>query len=695
MSKQDFLLEIGVEEMPARYVSELTRQLEQNTRKWFEQYRIPFDRVTTYSTPRRLAVLVQGVSDKQEDLHEEVKGPAARIAKTPDGLWSKAAEGFARKNGVSVEQLELRELKGETYVFANVFQPGADTLEKIRSSFQEALQAFHPPKTMRWDQYRFVRPVRWMVALFGAEVASITWSGVTASNLTRGHRFLGKEVVISEPTSYEEVLRGQFVIVNSEERKQAIVQQLKYLEEEKDWVIPIHEGLLEEVTNLVEYPTALFGTFDEEFLHVPEAVLVTTMREHQRYFPVQNQEGKLLPFFVTVRNGDHQHMENVARGNEKVLRARLADARFFYEEDLKTDLETFQAKLEKIVFFEGLGTMADRVRRIQYIAQQIGCMMKLDDRMLGHLDRAATLCKFDLATQMVGEFPELEGHMGRIYAEAAGEDPEVALAIDEHHKPRFAGDNVPSSLLGTILSVADKIDTLCATFGIGIQPTGSQDPYGLRRRATGLIQVFLSEALSEVEIPEVVKVADQTLRLGDLVKRTPEQLSQDLHQFFVLRFRTILQDAGLRYDVIEAIIESGFARPALALERAHVLQKQLHREEFKHEVEGFTRVANLATKADEAHVQADLFVEASEKQLAKALEHANEAYRSAYESENAAGMYDAIAGLTPEIHHFFDHVMVMVEDEQIRKNRLALLREITNTTRSFAAFEQIVFPSEK
>lgn len=693
MSKQDFLLEIGVEEMPARYVSELIRQLEQNTRKWFEQYRITFDQVKTFSTPRRLAIWVQGVADKQADLHEEVKGPAARIAKTPDGAWSKAAEGFARKNGVSVDQLELRELKGETYVFANVFQAGADTLEKLRASFHEALQAFQPPKTMRWDQYRFVRPVRWLIALFGTEVTPITWSGVTAGNLTKGHRFLGREVVISDPASYEEVLRGQYVIVNAEERKQAIVQQLQYLEEEQGWVIPVHEGLLEEVANLVEYPTALFGTFDEEFLSVPDAVLVTTMREHQRYFPVQNQEGKLLPFFVTIRNGDHQHLENVARGNEKVLRARLADARFFYEEDLKTDLATFHAKLENIVFFEGLGTMADRVRRIQYIAQQIGCMLKLDNTMLGHLDRAAALCKFDLATQMVGEFPELEGYMGRVYAEAAGEAPEVALAIDDHHKPRFAGDDVPSSLLGTILSVADKMDTLCATFGIGIQPTGSQDPYGLRRRASGLIQIFLGEALREVEMTEVTKVADQTLRLTDLVKRTPDQLFDDLHQFFVLRFRNILQDEGLRYDVVEAIIESGFSRPALALERAHVLQRQLDREEFKHEVEGFTRVANLAAKADESHVQADLFIEVSEKQLAKALEHANEAYRSAYESENAAGMYDAIAGLTPEIHSFFDRVMVMVEDEQIRKNRLALLREITNTTRSFAAFEQIVFPS--
>ncbi|TCP65115.1 glycine--tRNA ligase subunit beta [Baia soyae] len=693
MSKQDFLLEVGVEEMPARYVSELISQLEQNTQKWFEKYRISFEQVTTFSTPRRLAVLVSGVADRQADLHEEVKGPPARIAKTPEGEWSKAAEGFARKNGVSVDQLELRELKGESYLFANVHQPGGETFDILSSAFHEALQAFQPPKTMRWDQYRFVRPVRWLVALLGASSVPISWSGVTAGNLTRGHRFLGEEVMISEPALYEDVLRGQYVIVNAEARKQAIVQQIRYLEEENNWTIPIHEGLLEEVTNLVEYPTALSGTFDEAFLQVPDPVLTITMREHQRYFPVQDLEGKLLPFFITIRNGDHQHLALVAKGNEKVLSARLADARFFYEEDLKTDLSAFQAKLEQIVFFEGLGTMADRVRRIQCIAGQMGRLLQLDEKMLQDLDRAASLCKFDLATQMVGELPELEGFMGSVYAQAAGESQEVAYVIDDHHKPRFAGDEMPDTLLGTILSVADKMDTLCATFGIGVQPTGSQDPYGLRRRATGLIQLFLSEHLRGVEMVDVIQIVEQTLRLHNLVKLSPEQFSDELYPFLILRFRNILQDADLRYDVVEAIAESGFSRPALAVERAHVLQAKLEREEFKLEVEGFTRVANLAAKADDTHVQPDLLVETSEKQLAKSLELANEAYRSAYESENALGMYDAIAGLTPEIHHFFDHVMVMVEDEEIRKNRLALLREITNTTRTFAAFEQIVFPS--
>lgn len=694
MNKQDFLLEIGCEEIPARYVSTLVQQLENNMIKWLNAHRISYQTVQAFSTPRRLAVLIQGVSEKQADLHEEVKGPAARIAKTADGSWSKAAEGFARKNGVSTDQLELKEFKGETYVFAHVHQPGATTVDEMTKHLHEVMNAFQPPKTMRWgDHFRFVRPVRWMVALFGDEIVPVHWVGVTASNLTRGHRFLGKEVIIPSASKYEEVLRGQYVVANASERKDAIMKQLKQLEEEHGWEIPVDPGLLEEVTNLVEYPTALTGSFAEEYLVVPDAVLITTMREHQRYFPVQDHEGKLLPYFVTVRNGDHQNLEIVAKGNEKVLRARLADARFFYDEDLKLPIADAMEKLDHIVFFEGLGTMGDRVRRIRHLANQMGQMLHLDETMMMHLNRAASICKFDLSTQMIGEFPELEGYMGRMYAEAAGEAPEVAKAIYEHHLPRFAGDDVPSSLLGTILSVADKLDTLCASFGIGMQVTGSQDPYGLRRRATAVLQVLLGEYLRELSIPDLVHIAYTELQAKGLGKEAPEKVTFDLHNFFVLRFRTLLQEAGIRYDVVEAIIEAGFPWPALAMEKAQVLAAQLEREEFKHEVDGFTRVENLSSKANESKLQTDLLIEPAEKQLLKALQHAQEGYQGAWEAGHVLGMYHALAGMTPEIHDFFDRVMVMVEEEKTRNNRLALLHEITKLTNRFASFGKIVFPS--
>ncbi|MGA9175426.1 MAG: glycine--tRNA ligase subunit beta, partial [Thermoactinomyces sp.] len=495
MNKRELLLEIGCEEIPARFVDGAVKQLAQKLTDWLNEKRISYESYQTYATPRRLTVSIQGVAERQADLYEEVKGPAERIAKTPDGAWSKAAEGFARKQGVSVDSLTLKEIKGENYVFAKVHHEGANTALELQKGLPEVLQGLHFPKTMRWHgRTRFIRPVRWLVCLFDHEVVPVKWAGLTAGRKTRGHRFLGHEIEIAHPAEYVEALKQQYVIVDVAERRNLILDQLRQLQEQHDWVIPVDPGLLEEVVHLVEYPTALFGTFNEEFLALPKEVLITTMREHQRYFPVEDRDGKLLPYFVTVRNGDDRHLETVAKGNEKVLRARLADARFFYEEDLKQTIEKAVAKLDQIVYQEELGSVGDRVRRMADLASAIGERLGLDQEELKQLNRAAHIAKFDLATQMVGEFPELEGFMGRTYALKAGEEAAVAEAIFEHHLPRFSGDDLPQTKIGGILALADKMDAICSSFGIGIQPTGSQDPYGLRRKAAGIVQILLSPA---------------------------------------------------------------------------------------------------------------------------------------------------------------------------------------------------------
>lgn len=372
MATRDVLLEIGTEEIPARFVQAAVNQLAEKVQTFFRDRRIAFGEVRTYATPRRLAVWVKDVAEKQEDVSEEVRGPAKHIAVDEAGNWTKAAEGFARKQGVSLDDLYFKEVKGVPYVFARKHHPGAPTRE-ILPELGDVIRSLSFPKSMRWGTHdlRFVRPIRWLVALFGADVVPIEVAGVRAGNVTKGHRFLGREVTVDEPARYEALLEEQYVIADVAKRRQRILDQIRALEAEKGWRIPVDEGLLEEVTHLVEYPTVLWGSFDPEFLAVNRHVLVTAMREHQRYFPVENERGELLPHFVTVRNGDDRHLDTVRKGNEKVLRARLADARFFYEEDQKLSILDALAKLKAIVYHEDLGTLADKVDRVRTLSARI------------------------------------------------------------------------------------------------------------------------------------------------------------------------------------------------------------------------------------------------------------------------------------------------------------------------------------
>lgn len=692
MMKNDLLIEIGTEEMPARFILDGERQFGERVVQWLEDQMIAFDSYQTFSTPRRLAVRVKGVAERQQDRVEEVRGPALHIAKTADGQWSKAALGFARKQKIDVDQLTIKEHKGNQYVFASKRDQGEKTVNRLQQSFHQVLQQLSFPISMRWSRnVRFIRPVRWLVCLYGEEIVPIEWAGVRADRISRGHRFLGSDVMILSPSTYEEQLKKAYVCVDVEERKNRILTQLQALEKEHGWVIPVDESLLDEVTNLVEFPTALVGQLDSEFLSLPKLVLITTMREHQRYFSVEDQQGKILPYFVTIRNGDDRHLDIVVRGNEKVLQARLADARFFFEEDLKLPIDQAVKQLDRIVFRQELGTIGERVLRIRRLAKQIANEMKMDNQWLPILDRAAQICKFDLATQMVEEFSKLEGYMGYEYAKAAGEAEEVALAIQEHYRPRFAGDQIPEGHVGVILALADKIDMIASCFGIGLVPTGSQDPYSLRRKALGILQILLF--YPQITLTKLIELAINQLESAQLLKEPKKEVVKKLTSFFARRLQSILDESQIRYDIVEAVLAEEVSSPSLILAKAKVLMNQLKDNEFKHQVEAYTRVANLVhANPPTEPFQDRLLDQPAEYALFEMYQKAKESFGYALNKQNAEEMYKALQLLVPVIHEFFDHVMVMVDDQRIRQNRLALLQLIHQLTNQFADFRKIVFP---
>ncbi|MDI4646608.1 glycine--tRNA ligase subunit beta [Cohnella hashimotonis] len=691
---KDLLLEIGLEEVPARFVRGAMEQLKDKTEKWLEASRLAHEGVTAYATPRRLAVIVNGLADRQEDVSEEVKGPARKIALDESGAWTKAALGFARSNAVEPEALFFKELGGVEYVYANKSSIGVETAGLLPEALPAIVTSMTFPKNMRWGAYdlRFVRPIRWLVALHGEAVVPFTITDVETGRTTRGHRFLGVDAEIADPSEYVAKLREQHVIADVEERRETILSQLGELAESRGWEIAIKDDLLEEVLFLVETPTALSGSFDPAFLDIPQEVLITSMREHQRYFPVLDAQGKLQPHFVTVRNGDAASLANVAKGNEKVLRARLSDAKFFYAEDQKGRIDAFLKKLESIVYHEELGTVADKVRRIRVTADKLAALLRADDTVRTQAARAADICKFDLVTQMVYEFPELQGIMGEDYALKFGEEPAVAKAINEHYSPRNASDNPPASLVGAIVGIADKLDTIVGCFLIGIIPTGSQDPYALRRQAAGIVSTLLAHGL-ELKLSDLFKLSLDVYAAAGLGKREAFEASRDLSEFFALRVKNVLTEQQIRYDVTDAVLGAGCDDVRRTVLRAQALQAAAggdDRETFRPAAEAFGRVANLAAKGgDSRQVDASLFADPAEGALYEAWMNAHGKILTATAEARLSEALAALSALSEPIAAFFEAVMVMADDEAIRRNRLALLGLIADDVRGFADFAKL------
>ena len=681
MSNNKYLLEIGVEEIPAKFINGALEQLKNNIGNMFKDNRIQYTDIHTYSTPRRLTVIVEGLSDRQEDLKEEVKGPTKRIAFNEDGTPNKALEGFLRSKGIEEKDIVIKEYNGEDYVFANIVKNGKETVEVISEKVADVIKSITFPKSMKWGgkNIRFARPIRWIVSIFNDRIVNFDLEGIKVGNVTKGHRFLGSQhIELNSVDEYITKLEENFVIVDQKKRKEMIKYNSERLAKEKGGSVLFDEWLLDEVTNIVEYPTPLLGNIKDEYLNLPKDVIITPMREQLRFFPVVNDHKRLLPYFVTVRNGNKEYSDIVIKGNEKVLGARLEDAKFFYYEDIKEPLENYVEKLKDIIFQEKLGTLYDKTLRVQKLANKIGDYLEVGEETQKNVHRAAYLSKADLATKMVYEFTELQGKMGMEYASQSGENEIVSTAIYEQYLPKFAGDDLPTTTAGAILSIADKMDTIAGSFAIGIQPTGSQDPYGLRRQALGIINIILDKRLN-LSLNDIVEYALYIYVENQGLVFDYNDVKQEIIDFFAGRLKNMFGDMGIRYDIIDGVLSAGLDDIYdLKVRAEKINQYMLENEDMLSEVlTTFNRVINLANNATSTEVKRDLLVEEEEIELYDTFNRIDESVTEYINKKAYDKALEQFITLKEPVDKFFDHVMVMVEDEQIRENRLGLLAKIS------------------
>lgn len=699
---EKLLFEIGTEEIPAKFMPGILKQLKELAAAKMQELRIPFEDITVYGTPRRMAFIAGGVAETQADVVVEAKGPSVKIAYV-SGAPSKAAQGFARGQGVDVKDLVVR----DNYVYAVKHLAGQPVVELLPGLLMDILTSLSFPKTMRWADYefRFVRPIRWMVALFGDQIIPVEICGVKSGKFSMGHRFMQQSlkaaaesqgllsaalskvgnkvysalagvkgaVEIPSAGDYKKVMYDNFVMVDQDERRALILQQIKDLAAQNGGEAEINEDLLEEVNYLVEWPTALCGKFEEKFLSLPKECIITPMREHQRYFPVLDEDGNLLNKFITVRNGGSEHLDIVTHGNERVLRARLSDAEFFFNEDRATKLEDRLEKLKTVSFQEGLGNMYDKSERLVKMAEMLRFAINtpVDEE---ELRRCALLCKTDLVTGMVIEFTELQGVMGREYALLDGEKPEVATGIFEHYLPRFAGDALPATTIGCIVGIGDKLDNICATFSRGLAPTGSQDPYALRRQALGVINILL-DANYHISLAKIIA---GTLYLLDIKPEETGKLVPQIMEFFKQRLRNLLMDQGIRYDVIDAVFADKRNDDMVDLAvRCKALAAYVEAGNAEPLVQVSVRVSNLCKKIEkEVAISGALFKDESENKLHEVVAAVSKEIIPEIVLYDYAAVLKAGEKVIEPVNIFFDNVMVMDEDENVKNNRLAMLEEV-------------------
>ena len=684
---KDYLFEIGTEEMPAHVVSRSVKQLAERTEKFLKENGLKFKNVKTFSTPRRLTILVEELAEKQDDIDEIKKGPAKKIALDKDKNWTKAAEGFARGQGMSTDDIYFEELKGTEYAYVHVQKEGKKAAD-ILLGMSDIIKAMTFPTKMRWDShdFEFVRPIHWLVSLFGSDVIPVKILDITAGRKTEGHRFLGDSVVLANTADYEDALKDQFVIVDAKKRKEMIVDQMNQLVKENNWQIKMDQNLLEEVTNLVEYPTVFAGSFDKKYLEMPQEVLITSMKDNQRYFEVYDQDNHLINHFISVRNGNKDYLENVVSGNEKVLVARLDDAQFFYDEDRKYPLSHFVNKLKNVSFHDKIGSMAEKTVRVRIIGDLLAKRWKLDEQTVKDFDRASELYKFDLVTQMVGEFAELQGIMGMHYAKLAGEKDDVAVAIKEHYMPTTSEGELPETTVGSLLSVADKLDTIITFFAVGMIPSSSNDPYALRRYAYGIVRILLKQKWSlpfKEVLPEIVSALD-----GKTPANLPKTAEQDeeIADFIRDRIKQYLQRNNFKYDIIDAVLASSQQDPIQILAAANVLQLHHDDDKFKPVVESLIRIKNILKKAKykgKNAVNPDLFANESEQELYAGV-------NALKDISNLTDLYDGFVKLQPVIDRYFETNMILDKNEEIKNNRLNQLSAVAELADNLGDLSKLV-----
>ncbi len=667
----NYLLEIGVEEIPSDYVKNTKNQLKEKFEKLITDNKLTCDEIVVESTPRRFAIFLENINADTEEKTISVKGPSVKIAYDEGGEPKKPLLGFLKGQGAELSDVVIREFKGEDYIYVEKKEKAKSVAEVLEENVYELVKSISFPRSMRWrgKSIRWARPIRWFVSLLDDEILKFDAEDISVSNITKGHRSLGSNhIVIDKIENYEKLLKENYVILRYKDRKDLILRGLNRLASEVGGEYMKDADLLDEVINIVEYPTVLIGDIDKKYLELPKEVITTPMKDHQRYFPVEDENKNLLPYFLLVRNGNDTHSENVVEGNKKVLVARLEDAKFFYDIDMKKPLDAYVDDLENLAFFEGLGDMKLKTKRLERLAENYRLALDIGDDMAHPIGRAAYLSKADLVTKMVVEFTELQGTMGRIYAEKSGEEERISTAIEEAYMPRSAGDKLPKTITGIVLSIADKMDTIVGLYAIEKYVTGSQDPFGLRRACLGIINIFLENSI-DVDLRKLI---------GDalLIYTEENELSFDYDlamektlDFFRDRLRNKLIDDGHKYDTVNAVLKDGELNILKLTKKVEALDKFL--EENEDQISYFTRIVNLSDANMGEEVNKDLLEGDLEKDFFAEVNALGE-YKESSETDYLKELENI--KMTSEVgNNYLDNTMINVEDEDLKANRIAML----------------------
>jgi len=683
-----YLLEIGLEEMPAHVVTPSMNQLQTRVENYLKDQRIEYQTINVFSTPRCLALEIEGLSDKQPDVDELVKGPAKKIALDDEGNWSKAAIGFTKCQGVSVDDIEFKEVKETEYVFVNKHITG-ESVATVLAGLDQVIASMTFPTLMKWGEYKldYIRPIHWLVSLLDDAVVPFKILNVTADRLTKGHRFLGHDLELTNATDYENALLNDFVIADPTKRKDKIKAQIQAIVDEHQWQLDWDEELLEEVNNLVEWPTAFAGKFEQQYLVLPEEVLITSMKDNQRFFCVRDQAGKLQPAFIAVRNGNTDYLDNVIKGNERVLVPRLEDAKFFYEEDQKMTIDQYVERLNRVSFHDQISSMAEKMARTGVIAQALADQLNFTDQEKTDLKRAAAIYKFDLTTQMVGEFAELQGIMGEIYAKLAGENDAVAAAVLEHYMPISAEGDLPATKVGALLAIADKLDSIYSFFAVGLIPSGSNDPYALRRQAYGIVRI-INDQQWHLPLFDLQEQLPALLTAADIQPKFAIDESHDqVRQFFIDRLKQFFSLQSIRHDIVDAVCATDQPDLLAILAAAQVLVKHQDDADLKLQMEAITRVIRLAKKealaADEVAVDPAVFQNPSEQSLF-------DQFSQFDHQASLDAQFQQLMALELVISQYFEENMIMDPDEKIRHNRLSQLTLVAQAAGQFGDLDLLI-----
>ena len=686
---KDLLLEIGAEEIPAGFVTGALKAMPELAAKALADARLTHGEISAYGNPRRLALIVRGLSARQPDAVREVTGPPKKAAYDASGNPTKAATGFASSQGVGIESLTIKTTDKGEYLCAVIDEKGRDAAEVLSELLPKFIFSIPFPKSMRWmdKEIRFARPIHWILALLGGETVHFELDGVKSSNISRGHRFMSPGAfMVKDPDSYLQLTTDNYTIVDPDVRRRMVVEQVVGLAESAGAVVLPDEGLVEEVANLVEYPVAVMGKFDKEYLNLPREALVNAMREHQRYFALTDKDGYLMPNFITISNTKAEDMDVVRVGNERVLRARLSDAKFFFDEDMAHPLEDRVKDLKNVVFQVKLGSVYDKVQRVSHLAGFVADTLYGDGTTTKYARRAAHLCKADLLTSMVYEFANLQGIMGCDYAKRNGEPHEVAAAIAEHYMPRFSGDSVPETKTGTALSIADKMDTITGIFSAGKAPTGSEDPYALRRQALGIISIIYQGGI-RTSLRTITGKSVEQLKLGD---DESAKLVSDVMEFFRQRVNNQLTGEGYAYDTVDAVLAREFDDIIDARNRVKALSEFRKDPGFGPFITTFKRVANILPEGFEGRLDPALLSETAEREIYEQYETLSPDVSALVDEERYGEALFNIGAIRPAVDSFFDAVLVMDKDEAVKRNRLALIGLLAGMFFRIADLKKIV-----